>query len=197
MRRALYVLAALVVGAVAPALAQARVRSGIRLDPQPSGPPSAVVHISNLLDDPMWSEALSNAYTIHVHWRLRLWRKSWLFDGALTTIEWDDDVQQVPVLDEFSFREGVQGRAPKETKFATLELLKQQVEREVTVPTPPGLPAGRWYYALDVTISTVTDARGGSEAGGLSSVLQRFILGGGPSQSLSTQTSATFTVRSR
>ncbi|MGH7593830.1 MAG: hypothetical protein ACRELE_08280, partial [Gemmatimonadales bacterium] len=80
MRRALYLLAVAIVGAASPASAQARARISARLDMQAS-PPNLLVHVSDLLDDPVWLDVLHNAYKVRVHWRVQLWRSRAIFDS--------------------------------------------------------------------------------------------------------------------
>jgi hypothetical protein len=54
------------------------------------------------------------------------------------------------------------------------------------------LRAGRWYYVVDATISTVApDESNGS----VSETLRRLVLGGGPRQDLSQARTAYFTIR--
>ena len=190
MRRALYLFAVLVVGAVSPASAQARARIAARLDVQAS-PPNLLVHISDLLEDPVWLDALHNAYKIRVHWRVQLWRSRTLLDEPQLPVEWDDIVQQVPVLDVYTYTEPG-GSTPMTTRFDTLDKLKEWVSQDVRLNTPATLRAGRWYYVVDATISTVApDETNGS----VSETLRRLVLGGGPRQDLSQARTAYFTIR--
>ena len=190
MRRALYLLAAVMVGAVSTAPAQARARIAARLDAQAS-PPNLLVHITDLLDDPTWLDALRHAYKIRVHWRVQLWRSRALFDDPQAPIEWDDIIQQVPVLDVYTYTEPG-GSTPMTTRFDTLDLLKAWVQQDVRLNTPPGLQAGRWYYIVDATISTLPqDPAADADAAGF---LRRLVLGGGPKQDLPRRKTADFTV---
>jgi hypothetical protein len=194
MRRALYLLAAVVVGAVATASAQARARVAVRLDTRTS-PPNLLVHVSDLLDDPVWLDALHSAYRIRVHWRVQLWRSRAILDSPQPPIEWDDIISQVPVLDVYTYTEPG-GSTPMTTRFDTLDLLKAWVQQDVQLNTPTDLAPGTWYYIVDVSLSTISpDQRSGSAGGGLSEALQRFILGGGPKQDLSRSRTVDFTIR--
>ncbi|HEY8061506.1 MAG TPA: hypothetical protein VID74_01855 [Gemmatimonadales bacterium] len=190
MRRALYLFAVLVAGAVSTASAQARARIAARLDVQAS-PPNLLVHISDLLEDPVWLDALHNAYKIRVHWRVQLWRSRTLFDEPQLPIEWDDIVQQVPVLDVYTYTEPG-GSTPMTTRFDTLDKLKDWVSQDVRLNTPATLRAGRWYYVVDATISTVAPDETNSS---VSETLRRLVLGGGPRQDLSQARTAYFTIR--
>ena len=194
MRRALYLFAVVIVGAVSTASAQARARIAARLDIQ-DAPPNLLVHISDLLEDPVWLDALRNAYKIRVHWRVQLWRSRTLFDDPQLPLEWDDIIQQVPVLDVYTYTEPG-GSTPMITRFDTLDLLKEWVRQDVRLNTPANLTAGRWYYVVAATISTVApDQANNPDAGGLSETLRRLILGGGPRQDLPRAKTAYFTIR--
>jgi len=190
MRRALYLFAVLVAGAVSTASAQARARIAARLDVQAS-PPNLLVHISDLLEDPVWLDALHNAYKIRVHWKVQLWRSRTLFDEPQLPVEWDDIVQQVPVLDVYTYTEPG-GSTPMTTRFDTLDKLKDWVSQDVRLNTPATLRAGRWYYVVDATISTVAP---NETNGSLSETLRQLVLGGGPRQDLSQARTAYFTIR--
>jgi len=190
MRRALYLFAVLVAGAVSTASAQARARIAARLDVQAS-PPNLLVHISDLLEDPEWLDALHNAYKIRVHWKVQLWRSRTLLDEPQLPVEWDDIVQQVPVLDVYTYTEPG-GSTPMTTRFDTLDKLKDWVSQDVRLNTPATLRAGRWYYVVDATISTVAP---NETNGSLSETLRQLVLGGGPRQDLSQARTAYFTIR--
>jgi len=190
MRRALYLFAVLVAGAVSTASAQARARIAARLDVQAS-PPNLLVHISDLLEDPEWLDALHNAYKIRVHWKVQLWRSRTLLDEPQLPVEWDDIVQQVPVLDVYTYTEPG-GSTPMTTRFDTLDKLKDWVSQDVRLNTPVTLRAGRWYYVVDATISTVAP---NETNGSLSETLRQLVLGGGPRQDLSQARTAYFTIR--
>ena len=140
MRRALYLFAVMVVGAVSTASAQARARVAARLDVQAT-PPNLLVHVSDLLEDPVWLDALHNAYKIRVHWRVQLWRSRTLFDEPQLPVEWDDIIQQVPVLDVYTYTEPG-GSTPMTTRFDTLDKLKDWVTAGRAVEHP-GDVAGR------------------------------------------------------
>jgi hypothetical protein len=190
MRRALMLFTAMIVGAVSTAPAQARARIAARLDVQAT-PPNLLVHVSDLLEDPVWLDALRNAYRIRVHWRVQLWRSRALLDEPQLPVEWDDIVQQVPVLDVYTYTEPG-GNTPMTTRFDTLDKLKDWVKQDVRLNTPATLRDGRWYYVVDATISTVApDETNGS----VSETLRRLVLGGGPRQDLSQAKTAYFTIR--
>jgi hypothetical protein len=102
MRRALGLLAALVVAAAATASAQAHAVALARLDTTKDGRPQVAVHVSNLLDDPEWLEPWQNAYMIQIHWKVQLLKKG-IFRTVQSTVEWDVLVQQVPQMDLFNY----------------------------------------------------------------------------------------------
>jgi hypothetical protein len=192
MRRTLCLFAVVIVGAVSTASAQTHARIAARLDTQDS-PPNLLVHVSDLLEDPVWLDALHNAYKIRVHWRVQLWRSRTLLDDPQLPLEWDDVIQQVPVLDVYTYTEPG-GSTPMTTRFDTLDLLKAWVRQDVRLNTPAKLRAGRWYYVVDATISTIAPDQANGSDGGLSETLRRLILGGGPRQDLSQAKTAYFTI---
>lgn len=194
MRRARVLVAAMLLGAVSTASAQAHARISARLNTQTS-PPSLLVHISDLLDDQVWLDALHNAYKIRVHWRVQLWRSRTLLDSPQPPLEWDDIIQQVPVLDVYTYTEPG-GSTPMTTRFDTLDLLKEWVRQDVQLNTPPNLADGKWYYVVDATLSTIApDQSSAPDAGGLAETVRKLILGGGPRQDLARMRTAEFTIR--
>ncbi len=174
MRRALGLLAALVVAVApaAPAQAHAHAMALTRLDTTSDGRPQVVVHISNLLDDPEWLEPWQNAYVIQVHWRVQLYRKGFLgvtSPQPRTTTEWDVLVQQVPQMDLFNYKERIGGQQPKTTSFRTLDSLKAHLVEDIGIPAPKKLAAGDYFFRIDVTLSTLEkdpfDARATADVG--------------------------------
>jgi hypothetical protein len=152
MRRALGLLAALVVAAASMATAQARAVTLARLDSL-NGAPRVAVHVSNLLDDPEWLEPWQNAYVIHVHWKVQLWRNG-LIKSLQRTYEWDDLLQQVPQMDLFNYTERISGRQPTTISFRTIDSLKAHLVQDIGVPAPSRLAAGEYFFRVDVTLST-------------------------------------------
>ena len=194
MRRAWFLVAATWLGAVSTASAQAHARISARLNTQTS-PPSLLVHISDLLDDQVWLDALHNAYKIRVHWRVQLWRSRTLLDSPQPPLEWDDIIQQVPVLDVYTYTEPG-GSTPMTTRFDTLDLLKEWVRQDVQLNTPSTLAEGKWYYVVDATLSTIApDQSNAPDAGGIAETVRKLILGGGPRQDLARMRTAEFTIR--
>ncbi|HEY3935321.1 MAG TPA: hypothetical protein VGL65_11975 [Gemmatimonadales bacterium] len=193
MRRALYLFAVLVAGAVSTASAQAHARISAHLDLRVPNTPSLLIHVSDLFDDPTWLGALNSAYTIQLHWRVQLWRQSFFRDQPRSPLEWDVVIQKVPITDVYKYAERV--RTGITRSFATLDSLKDLVESDVSLPTPPTLAAGNWYYTIDATLTAVDEQRA-SDPGGVTGFFQRVILGNGPKTDLSRAKTVTFTVSS-
>jgi hypothetical protein len=175
MRRALGLLAALVVAAAPAASAQAHAVTLARLDSL-NGAPRVAVHVSNLLDDPEWLEPWQNAYVIQVHWKVQLWKKG-LIKALQRTYEWDDLLQQVPQMDLFNYTERFNG-ASKTISFRTLDSLKAHVVQDVALPAPPKLAAGEYFFRIDVTLSTSEkdpfDTRAPSDVGAVQKFVELF-----------------------
>jgi hypothetical protein len=155
MRRALHLLAAGLVVAASAASAQARATSVASLVPQAKGPPLAAVHVSKLLGAPEWLDDWGNANFIQLHWKVQAWRDR-IFGGSQPAVEWDVCVQQVPGLDVFHYVERVTGQ-PKTKTFGTLDSLKVWLAQDVTVPLQRTLSPGKWYYLIDVHVSTASE----------------------------------------
>lgn len=187
---------ALLVGAVSTAPAQARARIGARLELRSDGPPNLVVHVSDLLNDPRWSDALTNAYPLHLHWTVVLWQ-SRLIDRPLAPVEWDDIVQEVPVIDVYTFEERTANSTTTET-FHTADSLATWVGREARLVTPAALAPGRWYYTVGLSIAADPpgDARNGDDPpSAVSQLVRRVIMGSGNREDLPQARTATFTVK--
>jgi len=195
MRRSWSLAAVLLFGAVSTASGQDHARLAARLDPGRPPGSNLIVSVVNLLDDPQWIDELNKAYVIHLHWRVTLWKSQFPFDTRQAPVEWDDFLQQVPVMDVFRYTERVPGRRDATLQFSTLDSLKAYAGGEVRPLMPRRLSPGKWYYTVDLTISIATDAeygsRGGTDPGGF---FQRLILGVGPSDVLPTATTAPFVV---
>lgn len=181
MRRALYLLAVVVVGAASAASAQARAITVARLIPQAKGAPAFGAHVSNLLDDPDWNDRWSNAFFIQVHWKVQVWQDRTLFPKSFKPTEWNVCVRQVPGLDLFSYT----GTGEDKKTFSTLDSLKAYLAQDISLGSPRGLASGSWYYAIDVRVSTSDEdpcaARVVPKSGGF---LQGLVLGGGPTRDL-------------
>ncbi|MGH7582170.1 MAG: hypothetical protein ACREL5_02970 [Gemmatimonadales bacterium] len=195
MRRTRYLLAALMVGAASTASAQAHARISATLSRQGTAIPSLVVHVSNLFDDPRWLGALNSAYVIHLHWSVQLWQSQFLFDKGRSPSEWDDFIQQVPVMDVFRYTERIAGRRDSTIEFATLDSLKAYAGADVRL-APPVLAAGKWYYTVNLSISIASEdeSRSGTAGDPDRGFFQQLILGRGPRDDLPTATTVTFVV---
>ncbi len=141
-----------------------------RLDTTSDGRQQVVVHISNLLDDPEWLEPWQNAYVIQVHWKVQLWRNGFLgIKSPQQTVEWDVLVQQVPQMDLFNYTERIGGQQSRRTSFRTLDSLKAHLVEDIGIPAPKKLPAGAYFFRIDVTLSTLEtdpfDARVSADVG--------------------------------
>lgn len=186
--------------AVSTASAQARPHVGAYLYPHPGALPSLDIHIDNLLDNAQWLDALNDAYTIHVHWRVQLWRSGgWLWNPSMPPVEWEDLIQHVPVINEYRFTEPSRN-GPVTQRFATLDSLRAWVNQERTLPPPSGLAPGTWYWTVDVDLSAQTEdqeSARNNDGGALTKALQRLVLGGGLRVTLPGTRTVTFTVPPR
>lgn len=193
MRRTLYLLVVLLIGAALPASAQAHTRIAARLQaPQGSAPPSLIFSVSNLLDDPEWLDALNSAFRLSLHWKVTLYRTALLADRAEPAREWNDFIQKIPTLDVYDYREPVGGRL-QSVKFGTLDSLKSLLGLEQLIPTPRNLAQGKWYYTVELTI-TADDQTDPENAGSQLSWAQRLVLGSGARRAYGPQTTTTFVV---
>lgn len=196
MRRSVQLLL-LCLAAAGPLAAQGRARVGVSLQMNPSGPPDLLVHVTGLFDDPRWREALNDAYLVRLHWKVVLWESHGLFDRQRTPTEWDDILQQVPVIDVFTFEERT-ARTSHTYTFHTLDSLTTWVESGAKLLTPNNLQQGKWYYTVDVSISAEPppDARGSGDdpASGSLQWVQRIVLGRGDHDDLPEAKSAPFVV---
>lgn len=194
MRRALYLFAVVVAGAVSTASAQAHARIAAHLDLRSPDTPNLLIHVSDLFTDPTWLGALNSAYTIQLHWRVQLWRQSFIRDQPRSPVEWDVVIQKVPITDVYKYAERV--RTGISRSFATIDSLRDLVESDVSLPTPTTLAPGNWYYTVDATLTAVDDQHA-SDPGGITGFIQRVILGAGPKADLSRARTVTFTVPNR
>jgi hypothetical protein len=174
MRRALGLLAAIVVAAASAASAQAHAITLAHVDTLRDGTPQVAVHVSNLLDDPEWLEPWQNAYVIRIHWKVQVWRNA-LIKSPQRTYEWDVLLRQVPQMDLFNYTERISGRQPNTISFRTLDSLKAHLVQDVGVPALPKLAAGQYFFRIDVTLSTSEkdpfDTRTSSDVG----AVQKFV----------------------
>ena len=183
MRRTLYLLAAMLVGAVSTASAQVRpVALEARLDRAPGGAtglaaraPGLIVRVSGLLDDPEWQDYLLKGYTIQLHWTVQLW-KSQLFGGARPKTEWDVEVQAVPELKEYVYSDR---SANDRQVFKTLDSLKTllSAERPLRGPFISQLSSGDWYYRISVDITALTQEQVDRRANGGGADLGEWVRG--------------------
>lgn len=190
MRRSLYLLAVIMIGAASVASAQRAITVARLLPSQGNGPPAFAAHVSNLLDDPDFVDRWNNAFYIQVHWKVQLWKSNLIINSSLPPVEWNVCVRQVPGLDLFSHTEG-----KKDTTFSKVDSLKAHLLQDVTLGQPKGLGRGEWYYLIDVHVSTAVenpcDPRVAVKSGG---ILNGIMLGNGPTRDLP-QVRLTFPVR--
>ena len=186
MRRTPCLLAVALALAATAASAQARATTVARLISHDRSPPELGVHVSNLLDDPDWQEQWGNAFFIQLHWKVQLWQVKLLLDSPQPPIEWDVCVQQVPGLDLFNYTERPAGARITKT-FRTLDSLKTWLVGDEGPPVRPLAP-GRWYYLVDVHVSTSAedpcDPRSTPNSGGF---LRSLVQGVGPTRDLTTR----------
>jgi hypothetical protein len=182
MRRTLYLLAAVLAGAVSTASAQAHTPVLVaHVDTAASNPYGVLVHVSGLLDSPEWLEQLNKGYTIELHWTVQLWKKGGFLPSAQAPTEWTSLVQAPPGMDRYQYTERVPG---KRLDFSTLDSLKAYLSVDVGPPAPRNrLAAGGWYYVVTVDIAALTqeqlDDQANGTSGGLLGVLRGFVNGSG------------------
>jgi hypothetical protein len=191
MRRTLYLLAALVAGAVSAAQAQLLVA---RLDTASDNPRGLLVHVSGLLDSPTWLDKLNNSFTIQMHWAVQLWRPG-LIDRSQPKTEWDTDVSAVPLLKQYVYVDHESNTPDDRHTVTTIDSLKAWLGTERQLKGPRSLPPGDWYYTVDVTITELSqeqvDAQlsnsSGANGNWLTALAQKLVLGTGASQVLQRQ----------
>ncbi len=172
MRRTLYFLAIMLVGAVSTASAQARPialearlnRAAGNSDGPDARASGLIVRVSGLLDDSDWQDYLLKGYTIQLHWTVQLWKSQFL-GGAQPKTEWDVEVQAVPELKEYVYNEP---NANDHRVFKTLDSLKTLLgaERPLRGPFISQLSSGDWYYRIGVEITALTQEQVDRRANG-------------------------------
>ncbi len=196
MRRTLYLLAAVLAGAVSTASAQVRTPVLVaRMDTAASNPHGLLVHVSGLLDSPDWLEQLNKGYTIELQWTVQLWKKGFI-PSAQSPTGWASLVQAPPGMDRYQYTERVPG---KRLDFSTLDSLKAYLSVEERLLGPRNqLASGDWYYVVTVDIAALTqeqlDDQANGTSGGLLGVLRGFVNGSGLKLPLQSQ-HIPFTVR--
>lgn len=156
MRRVLLALL-LVLGTVSAVSAQARARLDIRLGPDARVGPDPEFRLANLFDDSQWKEALDNAYSIRLAWRVQSWRKRTLIDAIGAQQEWQVIVMRQPLMEEYQMVTQAPGGRPIEQRFGTLDSLKVALSGYSTLRSLRPRADGEWYYAVRVEISTLND----------------------------------------
>lgn len=187
MRRTLYLLAAILFGAAAPAAAQVLIA---RRDTAATNPNGLLVHVSGLLDSPSWLEKLKNSFTIQMHWSVQLWRPGFI-DRPQPKTEWDTEISAVPMLNQYVYTDRVANEPEDRHTVTTLDSLAAWLGTERQLKAPRTLPSGDWYYRVDVTISELSqeqiDARangGVNDGSWLTDLAQKLVLGAGATQVL-------------
>lgn len=156
MRRVLLTLL-LLLGTVSAVSAQARARLDVRLGPDPRNGPDPEFRVANLFDEAQWREALDNAYSIRLAWRVQSWRKRTLIDAIGAQQEWQVIVMRQPLMEEYQMVTQAPGGRPIEQRFGTLDSLKVALSGYSTLRSLRPRTDGEWYYAARVEISTLND----------------------------------------
>jgi len=185
MRRPLYLLAAVMVGAAAAAPAQARPVLEARRDTIPTNPNGVLVRLTGLLNDPEWRDQLDASYTIQIHWSVQLWKRGGFLNFGVPQpkTEWDTEVHTIPQLLQFVGTTRIPGRRDSIELFGSFDALKNWIETPLRVPQPrTKLSAGDWYYVVSVDIRALTqdeiDARANGGGGGVAQLITRALVGG-------------------
>ena len=187
MRRALYLLAAVLAGAASAASAQVRPVLEARLDTLASNPHGLLLRVTGLLNDPEWRDQLDASFTIQLHWSVQLWKKGGIIlgfgDRGQPKVEWDTEVHAIPQLLQFVGTTRVPGRPDRDERFGSFDALKIWQETPLRLSQPRArLDAGEWYYLVSVEVRALTqdeiDARTRGSSGGVGQALTKFLVGG-------------------
>jgi hypothetical protein len=200
MRRTLYLFTVVMTCAALPASGQLRPFLNARIDTAVSNRTGLLVHVTGLLETPLWFERLDNGYTIQIHWAVQLYKRGLIVDRPQGKTEWDTELHAVPAMLQFEYTDRVANRGDDRYSFETLDSLKTFLAKERKAPGPTGLEAGDWYYnvSVDIRVLTPDDIKArknaASSGGGVSGFIQKLLLGSGPTQSLQ-RLGISFTIR--
>lgn len=158
MRRAVWLLAALVPLLAAPLRAQdVRVTLGVELTPDTAanGARQAILRVEHLLDDPRIETMLASEFPLRLHYRLELWRSRTLWDAFERSVEWDVVIRHEPLLDQYTVAT-VDSRQTRIDRYTSKDALAAGMRRLVRIAIQP-TAAGQYYYHADLDVSTLSD----------------------------------------
>lgn len=201
MRRVVTFLAAVLLGAASLA-AQDGARVEVTVDSVTRIPS---VRVLNLLAEPRWRGALTDAFPVRLKWRVELWRDRAIVDQNVQNWEFDIVIRRDPLLGYYFYTIFQPGRPPTDFAPHTDEAsFAGRVAQPINLNVPQPRSAGSYYYAVTLRISALDDdefveMRRFMGSGGGGSVLDAIRgsimkLVGVPSQTLS-QRSERFEVR--
>ena len=104
-----------------------------------------VVRAEHLLEDGVFDAALRNGFSVRLHFRLELWRKTSLFDRLQRDAEWDAVVRLDPLTGEFDL---IRTGGDVE-HYTAMEAVSRALAKSFTVELlPPTAGTETRYYFL-------------------------------------------------
>ena len=104
-----------------------------------------VVRAEHLLEDGVFDAALRNGFSVRLHFRLELWRKTSLFDRLQRDAEWDAVVRLDPLTGEFDL---IRTGGDVE-HYTAMEAVTRALAKSFTVELlPPAAGTETRYYFL-------------------------------------------------
>jgi hypothetical protein len=155
VRRLLVLLAVVLTSVASAARAQQHVDIAGSLDP--ASPGGVQYHLANFLDDPQLRETLDDEIAINLHWTVQLWRRRGIGIGAEQgeKTSWNVLIKHVAVTNLYAVRTITPGRQHNE-RFSA-DSLRRNLDQWFGFTLTPSRP-GDWYYTIDLSISTLSDA---------------------------------------
>ena len=200
MRRVLFLLAVMLVGAINVASGQAaRVEvtvDSVRRDPK--------VRLHNLMEESRWREALEDAFRISINWRVELWRRQAFWSTKERQFEFTVVIRREPLLGQYFITYFSANREPTTESFRDFSDFVLQLERAIPINHMAPRASGEFFYVTEVNVSALDEeqfaemqrfAGAGSEPSrgdAISGFLLRLV--GLPSQTLPSARSARFRI---
>lgn len=154
MRRTFALLALLWAGAGSTVSAQTGTRVEIRVDSAAREP---VVRIRNLLQDPRWSDALTDALPITMQYRVELMRSRTLVPARERVVEWKVVVRQEQLLGHYVWTLQRPNRPDNIYRFDNRDAFILWLEKELPLLGVGPRREATYYYNVQLTISTLED----------------------------------------
>lgn len=151
----LTLLAALAVSATTQVAAQEAARVVVTVDSATQFPS---VRVLGLLNESRWQEALSDAFSIRLSWRVELWRDRAIFDQNVRELAFDIVIRRDPLLGQYRYTVFQANEPPRDgVPFTELDRFASQVETPILLRNfgPPS--PGSYYYAIELRVSALDD----------------------------------------